>query len=55
MDECKLHSGIMSDIRSLQSSDTKQWDVIEKLRNRPPVWMSLAFAAALGALGWLIK
>ena len=51
--KCDEHSGCIEAIETLKKSDGKQWEVIERIRNRPPVWMSLAFAAALGAIGWL--
>ena len=56
MDEkCKFHGAIESRVQRNENDINTMWELIDKIRNRPPVWMSLAFAAALGVIGWLIK
>ena len=55
MEQCKEHSGVVTQIETNKDNISTLFDTIEKIRNRPPVWMSLAFAAALGVIGWLIK
>lgn len=39
----------------LEESNMKQWDVIEKIRNRLPHWATLLIALLVGAVGWLVK
>ena len=54
-EKCEEHSGCMNQLRVNEKNITILFESVEKIKNRPPVWMSLAFAAALGAIGWLIK
>ena len=53
-EECKLHSGVMSDVKSLKDSDIMQWKAIERLQNRLPIWataiISLLSAVTASAL-----
>lgn len=53
MDEtvCSAHSGIVKEVENLQQSDKKQWDAIEKLQNRLPVWATLVFSLLTFLLG----
>lgn len=53
MDEtlCAAHSGIAKEIENLQESDTKQWQAIEKLQNRLPVWATLIISILTFLLG----
>lgn len=30
-------------------------EILEKVRNRPPIWCTFVLAALLGIVGWLIK
>jgi len=54
-DQCNEHSGCTNQI----NTNTKNIDVlfasVAKIQNRPPVWMSLAFAVTVGVIGWLVK
>jgi len=40
-------------IETLKKSDDDQWDAINKLRNRPPVYVTFVFAILTFALGWM--
>lgn len=42
---CEHHSGLETSILNLKESDQKQWDAIEKLQNRIPVWATLFISA----------
>lgn len=42
-------------IISLEESDGKQWEMLERLRNRPPVWASLLIAVLAGIIGYLAR
>jgi len=52
---CPAHSGILERINSLSDSDRKQWEIINRIQNRPPVWMTFAFSACTGIIGALIS
>lgn len=55
MEKCDEHSGCENQIETNKTNIASIWTEINKIKNRPPVWMSLAFAAALGVIGWFIK
>jgi len=55
MAKCDDHSGCINQIETNKMSIKTLFEAVEKIKNRPPVWMSLSFAAALGAIGWLLK
>ena len=48
---CKGHSGFDSRIEALEHDRGEQWDAIDKLRNRPPVWASAIISILMFALG----
>lgn len=55
MTKCDEHSGCMNQIETNKTNVEKLFEAVDKIKNRPPVWMSLAFAASVGAIGWLIR
>ena len=54
-DTCKEHSGCVTQIETNRTNIEKLFESVEKIKNRPPVWMSLIFAASLGVIGYLLK
>ena len=52
---CDEHSGHANQIETNKDNINVLFDTVEKIRNRPPVWMSLSFAAATLIIGWLVK
>ena len=52
---CPAHSGITERLNALENSDSKQWEIINRIQNRPPVWMTFAFSACTGIIGALIS
>jgi hypothetical protein len=50
-DECKLHSGLRTQIDNLKESDVRQWEVITKLQNRLPVWATVVISLLTFLLG----
>ncbi|MBN1392936.1 MAG: hypothetical protein JW947_09055 [Sedimentisphaerales bacterium] len=48
---CPAHSGIEKEIETLKESDKKQWEAIDHLRNRLPVWATLLISVLTFALG----
>lgn len=40
-----------SDIKTLKDSDQRQWDVIDRLQNRLPVWATIAISLLTFLLG----
>lgn len=54
-DKCEEHSGCLNQIQTNKSNIVTLFESVDKIKNRPPVWMSLAFAVAIGVIGWLVK
>lgn len=54
-DFCEAHSGMVTQIKNNEKNIDTLFTKITKIENRPPVWMSLAFSAAIGIIGWLTK
>jgi hypothetical protein len=44
---CQNHSGISARVDTLEESDRRQWDVIDKIQNRPPAWVTLVVSILL--------
>ncbi len=55
MTKCDEHSGCINQIENNKTNIGKLFEAVDKIKNRPPVWMSLVFAVAIGVIGWLIK
>ena len=53
MVDCKEHSGCVNQINTNKENIDSLFGLVDKIRNRPPVWMSLTFAGAVGVIGWL--
>lgn len=54
-EKCNDHSGCVNQIKTNKESIDGIFTRLGKVENRPPVWMSLSFAVAVGVIGWLIK
>jgi len=55
MDEkCDEHSGCVSEIENLKASDKLQWEAINKIQNRLPVWATLLLTVMGGVVGWAL-
>ena len=48
---CNHHSGVVADINNLKESDKGQFVMIEKIKNRPPVWATAAISLLTFLLG----
>jgi hypothetical protein len=55
MEKCDEHSGCTNQIETNKMNISTLFESVEKIKNRPPVWMSLTFATATLIIGWLIK
>ena len=55
MEECKKHSGMESDIKTLQKDTTEQWTAINLLRNRLPLWATIVISLLTFLLGISVK
>ncbi len=51
MDTCKEHSGLLQKIDDVKADTDKQWDEINHIRNRPPIWCTAVIAILSGLLG----
>ena len=54
-EKCEDHSGCVTQIATNKGNIVTLFASVEKIKNRPPVWMSLSFAVAIGVIGWLVK
>jgi hypothetical protein len=52
---CDTHSGCVNQIETNKGNISTLFQAVEKIKNRPPVWATLAFSVALGVIGWLAK
>ncbi len=50
-ESCPAHSGVNQRLANLEGSDSKQWEAIEKLRMRLPVWATLVISLLTFGLG----
>jgi NO-binding membrane sensor protein with MHYT domain len=48
---CSEHSGFESRMETLENSDSRQWDAIERLQSRLPVWATLFISFLTFLLG----
>ncbi len=48
---CKAHSGFNARLEKVEDDTEKQWTVLDKLRNRPPIWCTVVFGLLMGLLG----
>jgi len=53
-DKCEAHSGLVSDVKNLYASDKKQWDAIERLQNRLPIWATLVISVLSAISTWAL-
>ena len=44
MEVCELHSGMETEIKNLKESDKQQWQAIQELQNRLPVWATVVIS-----------
>lgn len=54
MDVCKEHSGILQMVKDVKSDTSKQWDEIDKIKDRPPIWCTTVIALLAGVIGSLL-
>ena len=52
---CTEHSGCINQIETNKINISTLFEAVEKIKNRPPVWATLAFSVAIGVIGWLAK
>lgn len=48
---CKQHSGLVQMIADVKEDTAKQWEEINHIKNRPPVWCTAVIAILSGLLG----
>lgn len=48
---CKQHSGLLQMITDVKDDTSKQWDEINHIKNRPPIWCTAVIAILSGLLG----
>lgn len=52
---CTDHSGCVTQIETNKENIGKIYALIEKIQNRPPVYISFLFGLLMGAIGWLLR
>lgn len=50
---CEYHGKIEEKVNQLEVRVDKIDEILEKVRNRPPVWATFTFSILLGIIGWL--
>ena len=50
---CEYHGKIEEKVDQLEIRVDKIDEMLEKVRQRPPVWATFAFSFLLGLIGWL--
>ena len=51
---CKGHSGLTQMIKDVKDDTDKQWNEINHIKNRPPVWCTVVMMVLSGLLGSII-
>ena len=51
---CPAGMVLKNEVEHLKTSDAKQWQLIEKIQNRPPLWATFSITAAMSIIGILI-
>lgn len=54
-EECFYHTGHEARIKKTEDDIVNIYALIEKVRNRLPVWATVCFAILTGIIGWLLK
>jgi len=47
---CMEHSGMANELENLKDSDKKQWETLEKVRDRLPNWAVLVISILVGMI-----
>jgi len=55
MEHCKFHSGIEARTDKNEKDIVNIYELIEKIRQRPPVWATFTFSIMTFVIGWLIS
>jgi hypothetical protein len=42
-------------ITAIEKRQVRMEDILDKVRNRPPVWITFVMAILTGVIGWLLK
>lgn len=53
--KCEEHSGIINQLKTNTGNIKTLFESVDRIKNRPPVWMSLTFSLSIGVIGWLLK
>jgi hypothetical protein len=53
VEHCEYHGKIEEKVNQLETRVDKIDEMLEKVRQRPPVWATFAFSVLLGVIGWL--
>jgi hypothetical protein len=51
----RVEAEIKEDIQKLEEQLDKMWTAIDKIKNRPPVWVTFLFMTLTALIGYLIK
>lgn len=52
---CNEHSGCVTQIETNKDNIEKIYELIDKIRNRLPVWVTFVFMLMAGVVGWLLR
>lgn len=51
----RVEAEIKEDIEKLEKQLDKMWLAIDKIKNRPPVWVTFLFMSLTALIGYLVK
>jgi len=54
-EKCEEHTGCINQIKTNKENIEKIYEILEKVRNRPPVWASLLISVLALIVGWLLS
>lgn len=52
---CPVGVDLKRRVIHLEDDQKTQWDVIDRIRNRLPIWAIFAFSGLTGIVGWLLR
>jgi len=55
VEKCTEHTGCVNQINTNKDNIEKIYEILEKVRNRPPVWASLLISVLALVIGWLLS
>ena len=55
MEQCKYHEAIDTRVERVEHDVKDLSAIVDKIRNRLPLWATITMSLLMAAIGWLIK